>query len=374
MNVVVKEVTTKKNLKQWVNFPNILYKNNPYYVPFLRSDEIATFTKGKNPAYDFCDTKLFLAYKDKKIVGRIAALVNYAYNEKWNKKAIRFTRFDFIDDYDVSAALFNEVVKWGKEQNLTEAMGPIGFTDMDHEGMLVEGFNELNMSITFYNEPYYMNHMKKLGLTKDIDWLEYQLIVPEKIDERFEKIANHLENRNGYQLVKYDDRSKLKKDAFEAFKVIDESFAKLYGTVPLTDKVIEKSIQDYITVINLKYVCSVKDKDGNIAGFAALVPSIAKALKKSKGKMLPLGVFRLLKALKGKNDTLEMFFIAVKPEHQMRGLPAIIINQIAKVCVENKIKICETGPELETNTEVQGLWKTFEVRQHKRRRCFIKKI
>ena len=178
MSVQIIEVKTKKQLKNWVRFPTKLYKNNKFYVPFLEMDECDTFTKGKNPAYDFCDTKLFLAYKDKKIVGRIAGLINHAYNKKWNKTAIRFTRFDYIDDYEVSKALFDEVVEWGKENSLTEIMGPIGFTDMDHEGMLVEGFDKFNMSITFYNHPYYLTHMENLGLAKDVDWVEYKLTVP----------------------------------------------------------------------------------------------------------------------------------------------------------------------------------------------------
>ena len=373
MKVIVKEVNSKKDLKKWVIFPNKLYKDNKYYVPFLINDEMHTFTK-KNPAYEFCETKLFLAYKNNKIVGRIAALVNNAYNKKWNKSAMRFTRFDFIDDYEVSSALFNEVIKWAKEKELTHIMGPIGFTDLDHEGMLVEGYDELNMSITFYNYPYYLEHMEKLGLVKDIDWVEYQLIVPKENDPRFSKIADHLTERNGYQLVVYKERKDLLNDAYNAFKVIDEAFAKLYGTVPLTDKIINKTISDYIPIVNLKYICSVKDKNNEIVGFAILVPSIAKALKKSNGKILPLGIFRMLKALKGKNDTLEMFLIGVKPEYQMKGLPAIIINHITKICIENNIRICETGPELETNSEIQSLWKTFEVRNHKRRRCFIKEL
>ena len=374
MCILIKEVTSKKDLKKWVTFPNKLYKNNKYYVPFLFNDEMDTFSKTKNPAYDFCETKLFLAYKDNKIAGRIAGLINYAYNKKWGKNAIRFTRFDFIDDYNVSEALMNAVIKWGLENNFSSIMGPIGFTDMDHEGMLVEGFEELNMSITFYNYPYYINHMENLGFRKDIDWVEYQLNVSEKIDPKFEKIANRLRERCNYQIVKYTDRKTLFNEAFEAFKVIDIAFSKLYGTVPLTEKVITKAINDYIPLVNLKYICSIKDAEGNIVGFAVLVPSIAKALKKCNGKMFPFGVFPLLKALKGKNDTLEMFFIAVKPEHQSKGIPALLINELAKICYENNIKICETGPELETNIDVQGMWKTFDTRQHKRRRCFIKEI
>ena len=368
------EVNTAKDLKKWVRFPNELYRDNEFFVPFLENDEIDTFSKGTNPAYDFCDTKLFLAYKDGRIVGRIAGLINRAYNEKWKKNAIRFTRFDFIDDYEVSKALFDSVVAWGKEMGLGEIMGPIGFTDMDHEGMLVEGFDKFNMSITFYNHPYYLAHMEKLGLIKDIDWIEYKITVPEKPDERIERMANHFLKKGEYQVVTYTDRKLLYKEAFEAFGIIDVAFSKLYGTVPLTDEVIRNAIDSYIPLVNLDYICSIKDKEGRIIGFAALIPSIAKALKKSDGKMFPLGVVRLLRALNGKNDTLEMFFVAVDPAHQLQGVPAIIINTLLNKLIENKIKYCETGPMLETNTAVHSLWQYFDKEQHKRRRCFIKAI
>ena len=374
MAVEIKEVLNKADLKKWVIFPNKLYKDNKYYVPFLVTDEINTFSKDKNPAYEYCDTRLFLAYKDGQLVGRIAGLINHAYNKKWNKSAIRFTRFDFIDDMEVSSALFNAVVAWGRENNLTSIMGPIGFHDMDHEGMLVNGFEELNMSITFYNHPYYLTHMENLGLAKDVDWVEYKLTVPTEVDPRLERISNHLIKRNGFELVTYTDRKTLVKDAYDAFKVIDVAFSKLYGTVPLTDAVIDDTIKNYMSVVNLKYICSIKDKDGTIVGFAILVPSIAKALKKSNGKLFPFGMFRLLKALRGKNDTLEMFLVAVQPEYQKMGLPGIIMNYMLKVLIENGVKYCETGPELELNGDVQSMWKTFDTRNHKRRRCFIKEI
>ena len=376
MSITIKEVLTKKDLKKWVYFPTTLYKNHPAYVPFLFPDEMGTFTPSVNPAYDFCDTKLFLAYKDNKIVGRIGAIINHAANKKWGSNAIRFTRFDFIDDYEVSSALFNEVIKWGKEQGLKYAMGPIGFTDLDHEGMLVEGFDELSMSITFYNAPYYIDHMEKLGLKKDIDWVEYLLTVPEEIDPKFQKMSDYLQKRNGFELVTYANvpRKVLYEDAFKAFRVVDEAFSKLYGTVPLTDKVVKKVIDDNIPMINTKYVCSIRDKEGEIVGFALMVPSIAKALKKSNGKLFPFGIFRLLKAMQGKNDTLEMFMVAVKPELQSKGLPAIIMNYMLKMCIENGVKYCETGPELETNAEVQSMWKTFDTRNHKRRRCWKMEI
>ena len=357
-----------------MDFPNKLYKNEKNFVPFLFSDEMSTFTPKTNPAYEFCETRLFLAYKDGEIVGRIGGLINHAYNKKWDKNAIRFTRFDFVDDMEVSKALFDAVVSWGKEKGYTTIMGPIGFHDMDHEGMLVDGFDEMGMFITFYNHPYYVTHMEKLGLIKDVDWVEYQVMIPEKADERLERISNHLIKRNGFELVTYNNRKVLKNDAYEAFKVIDIAFSKLYGTVPLTDAVIDKAINDYIPIVNMKYICSIKDKEGAIVGFAVMLPSLAKAMIKSNGRMLPLGIFRMLKALNGHNDVLDMFFVAVKPEYQKMGIPGIIMNHMIKVCIENGVKYCETGPELELNGDVQSMWKSFDTRQHKRRRCWTKEI
>lgn len=374
MAVEIREVLTKKDLWQWVRFPNGFYKNNEAFVPFLEQDEFDTFSSDKNPAYEFCETKLFLALKDGQIVGRIAGLINHAYNKKWDKNAIRFTRFDFVDDYEVSQALFDRVVAWGKEHSLTQIMGPIGFTDIDHEGMLVEGFDKLNMSITFYNHPYYLTHMERLGLVKDIDWIEYKIHIQEQTNPRIQRIADHLEAKGEYRAVTYTDRKLLYKEAFEAFALIDVAYSKLYGTVPLTPAIIKQTIDSYIPLVNLKYICAVKDRQDKIVGFGIMVPSIAKALKKSNGKQTPLGILRLLRALKGKNDTLEMFLVAVDPELQAKGIPALIISTLLKILVENGVKYCETGPMLETNKAIHSLWRYFEKEQHKRRRCFIKEI
>ncbi len=374
MSVIVKEVSSKKEMKQWIEFPNKLYKDNEYFVPFLASDEEETFTPDKNPAYAFCETKLFLAYRNEEVVGRIAGLINHAYNKKWDKNAIRFTRFDFIDDYEVSAKLFEQVVAWGREKGHSEIMGPIGFTDMDHEGMLVEGFEEFNISITFFNHPYYLDHMERLGLKKDIDWIEYRINVPQQIDPRIERIANRIIKNNGYQVVTYKSRKVLHREAMEAFKIIDVAFSKLYGTVPLTPEIIKHTVDGYVPIVHLDYICSIKDKDGNIIGFGALVPSIARALKESDGKLFPLGIFRMLKALKSKNDTLEMYFVAVHPDYQSKGLPAILISALGKKIIENGVRYCETGPMLETNGAVHSLWQHFDKRQHRRRRCYIKSI
>ena len=374
MSITIKEVVSKKDLVNWVRFPNELYKNDKNFVPFLENDEIDTFTKGKNPSYEFCDTKLFLAYKDDKIVGRIGGLINHAYNKKWEQNAIRFTRFDFIDDYEVSKKLFDAVVAWGKELGYSEIYGPMGFNDTDHQGMLVEGFDQFNMSITFYNHPYYLDHMEKLGLEKSIDWIEYKIICPEKPDERIERLSKHLLERGKYTAVTYTDRKVLYNDAFEAFKVVDEAEAILFGTVPLTDAVIKNMIDNYIPLVHLDYICSVKDTEGKIVAFGVMVPSLAKAFKKSNGKMFPFGIVGMLKALKCYNDTLEMYFVAVDPKHQMFGVPAILMDTLVRNCIKNNVRYCETGPMLETNKAVHGMWKYFDKEQHKRRRCYKKSI
>ena len=375
-NVEIVEVLTKGDLWKWIKFPIRFYKKNSAFTPFLNMDEFDLFSGSlkKNPAYEFCETKLFLAYKDGKIVGRIAGLINHAYNKKWGKNAIRFTRFDFIDDYEVSAALFEKVIEWGRERGHEEVMGPIGFTDLDHEGMLVEGFDELNMSLTFYNHPYYLEHMERLGLKKDIDWIEYQIQVPSESNERLDRMFKHITDTHKYEIITYNDRKLLREEAYKAFDLIDLAYSKLYGTVPLTPAIVEKTINDFVPLVNLDYICGVKDENGKIVAFGFLLPSTVMARKKSSGKLLPLGIFRLLKALKGKNDTLEMYIIAVDPELQARGIPVLIINTLLERLIKNGVRICETGPMLETNTAVHSLWSYFDKRQHRRRRCYIKSI
>lgn len=374
MSIDVREVKTAQEKRAWVRFPTKLYRDAPCFVPFLEADELDTFNEKKNPAYEFCEARLFLAYKDGRIVGRIAGLINHAYNAKWGKRAIRFTRFDFIDDPEVSRALLDAVVAWGRERGHTSVMGPIGFTDMDHEGMLVEGFDELNMSITFYNHPYYAEHMARLGLVKDIDWIEYNIRVPSEVPPALEHLSARLIERHGFSVTTYTDREVLRRDALEAFHLIDTAFSVLYGTVPLTEKIIENVVDGYIPLVHLDYICAVKDATGRIVAFGVMVPSIAKALKKSNGRLFPFGLFRMLKALRGKNDTLEMYFVAVTPELQGRGVPALLITTLVKKLIQHGVRYCETGPMLETNGAVHSLWRPFEVRQHKRRRCFIKEI
>lgn len=368
--IIIKEVISKKDLKKFVLFPVELYKNNPYYVPPIIIDEMSMFNKKKNPAYEFCETRLFLAYKDNKIVGRVAGLINHAYIKKVNKPVMRFTRFDVIDDIEVSKALIEEVKLWAKERNLKYLMGPIGFTDIDIQGMLVEGFNELNMTITIYNHDYYNKHLELLGFEKDADWVEYQVKLPEQLDSRIERISEAVKSRYGFKKVEIKKRKELYNYAYEAFKLVNEAYEKLYGTVFLTDKVIDKAVKEYVPLISLDYTIFITNKEDEIVGFGLSLPSYAEALKKSRGRLFPFGLFRILKALK-KNPILELYLVAVKPEYQNKGVISLILVESINAAIKNNVEYAETGPELELNQSVQDLWKSFETRQHKRRRCYI---
>jgi len=371
--IEIKEVINKRHLKKFIQFPNDLYKDNKYYVPCLFSDELANFNPKKNPAYAFCETRLFLAYKDNKIVGRIAGLISHAYNKKVNRNIMRFTRFDVIDDIEVTKALIGKVEEWAKSRGLNQLMGPIGFTDIDKQGMLIEGFEEMDLSITLYNNEYYKNHLEQLGFRKDADWIEFQIYMPEKMDERLSRISEAVQKRYGYHRVNFKNNKELIPYAYKALQVINEAFYGLYGTVPLTQEIIEKAIKEYIPIVNLDFTIVICDKNENVIGFGLLMPSLAEPLKKSNGRLFPLGIFRMINALK-KFDILEMYFIAVKPEYQKTGVNAIVMEEAIKMGVKNKVKYAETGPELDYNSNVIDQWKSFPSRQHRRRRSWIKDI
>lgn len=370
--IEIVEVKTKKQLKQFVEFPNKLYKGNKYYCPPMASDEVNTFIPGKNPAFDFCESRQYLAYKDKKIVGRIAGIISYAHNERQNTKQIMFGRYDAIDDIEVAKALFNAVKQYGLEKGMTEMIGPHGFCDTDREGMLIDGFEEKNLSITIYNYPYYQQHMEKMGFVKDVDWVEYQLTMPKEINPKLIKIANHVQERYGYQVKKFKNTKEINKYAKEALNVVNEAFNELYAYVPLTDKMIDQYLKSYIPIINKDYIIVVVDKNDKVIGFGLMVPSLAEACRKHNGHLFPVGWISFLSALKSKrNKILEMYFVAVKKEYQATGVNALIMVESLKACFKNGIKIAETGPELELNNKVQDLWKGFDSRQHRRRRSWI---
>ncbi len=367
--ITIKEIEKKKDIKKFVDFPNKLYKDNEYYVPAVFSDELNLLNKKKNPAYEYCETKLFLAYRGGKIVGRICALINHAYNEKKNLKQIRFNRFDVIDDLGVSKFLFSKVRDWAREKNLTQIIGPIGFNDLDKQGMLIEGYEEYGNIITLYNHPYYPKHLEAMGFQKDVDWLEYQIYMPQDKGEKVNRLANVISKRYGYKVVRIKKRKEIGPYIERAFSIINESFEHLYGVVPITDKQISTAVKQYATLIKPEFLYLITDKDDELIGFGIMVPSLNAATKKSNGRLFPFGIFRALRALK-KCDVLDMYLIAVKPAYQNLGVNALILAEGIKSAIRNNVKLAETGPELEDNSQVQAQWKDFEYRQHRRRRCF----
>ncbi len=373
MTISIKEVNNKKLLQAFIDFPYRLYKNHPYYIPPLKFDEKATLTKDKNPAFDYCEARYWLAYKNEQVVGRIAAILNKAYIEKWNKAYMRFGWIDFDDDEKIAEALINEVEKWAKEKGMEAVHGPMGFTDLDCEGMLVEGFDQLGTLATIYNYPYYPKYIEKMGYAKDADWVEYKIKVPESIPKKMEKMATIVERRNNLFLLKIKKAKDLLPYATDIFQLINETYQGLYGFVPLTDKQIEHYTKQYFSFIRGDFVPLVIDKKGKLAAFGITMPSLSIALQKAKGKLLPFGFVPILTALK-KNKFADLYLIAVRKDLQGKGVNAMLMNELTKCYIKNGIEYAESNPELELNKSVQSIWQHYDAVQHKRRRCYIKHL
>ncbi len=368
--IEIKEVKTKKDLKKFCKFVNDLYKNNPYYIPSLVADEMGMFLPEKNGAYEWSDVRLFLAYKDKKIVGRVAGIYNRKYIEKVGKNQMRITRFDFIDDKEVSKALIDAIKAWALELGAKEIIGPIGFSDLDKEGMLIEGFEEESMYITIYNDPYYIEHMEAMGFEKECEWVEYRIEIPSEPVPLLEKLAKRSMDKFGYKVHKCKTKKELLTYVYSCLDIMNQVYAKLYGYTELNTRQKDEFINNLGIILNTEYAYVVKTPDDKIVGYGLLAPSINRGMKKCNGKITIPGMITLLKDLK-KNDSVDLYGIGVVPEYVGNGVNAIILNEGIKSCIKNGIKYAETGPELESNAEVQAQWKLFKHRQHKRRRCWI---
>ena len=372
--ISIKEVITKKDIKNFVDFPTSLYKNSKYYVPPMRLDEINLFDKDKNASFDDCTAKYFLAYSGKKIVGRIAAIIQHLYNEKTGEKRVRFTRFDTVNDINVARALFDAAEKFALESGMDTVHGPMGFNDLDREGMLVEGFDKLSTFETQYSYDYYPVLVEACGYKKEADWVEFLLTMPTEVNERVMRIAGAVLSRSGLKIATAKNKSEyLKKYAEGIFKVIDAAYSPLYGVVPFNEKVRQQVLTQFKLFINIRYVCTVLDSSDNVVAFGFLLPSVAEAVRKSKGRLTPLGIVRLLSAVKTPK-LLDAALIGVLPEYQKKGLNAIILNQISAELIKTNIKYVESNPELETNHAVMSQWGDYEHIQHKRRRCYVKKL
>ncbi len=371
MNLQVNEVTTLKELKSFVHFPFDLYRGNPYWVPTLLFDELNTLRRDKNPAFEHCEARYWAAYRRGRMVGRVAAILNRRHIEKWGQRYMRFGWIDFIDDPSVSEALMLRVETWAKEMGMTAVHGPLGFTDLDREGMLVDGFTELSTLATIYNHPYYPQHMVNLGYAKDTDWMEYEFSVPPEPNETIARIADISLRRNKLKILKLDHKKELLTYANELFKLLDDEYKNLYCTVPLTEKQKETYINQYFGFVTPDFVPMVMDQKNRMVAFGIVMPSLSLALQKTKGQLFPLGFIHLLRALR-KNDRADLYLVAVRSEYQGKGVNAILMNKMHNVFNKLGIKKVESNPELETNQNVQGQWKYYEKRQHKRRRVFIK--
>ena len=379
--IEVKKVVTSRDLKDFIEFHYDLYKGNEYDVPTLFSDDWQTLSRDKNAAFEFCEAEYFLAYKDGKIVGRVAAIVNHKANEKWQRKSVRFGWIDFIDDLDVSRALFDAVADFGRQKGMEEMIGPLGFTDFDPEGMLTFGFDELGTMATIYNYPYYPEHIEKLGgWEKDNDYVEFKIFVPEQVPEKMVKISEMIMKRYNLKI-----RTLTKKEIFEGgmgkriFGLINDTFKDLYGFSQLSERQIEQYVKMYLPYADLNLIPIVEDwttDEHKLVGVGITIPSLSRALQKCRrGRLWPFGWWHVLRALKfHKTNIVDLEMIGVLPEYRSKGVNALMFYHLIPWYNKYGIEWGESQVEMESNENVQGQWSYFNTENHKRRRCYRKEL
>ena len=376
MPVVIKTVESRKELKAFIRFPLDLYKDCPYYVPNLTMDEMNTLDPSKNPMGKYAESRKFLAYKDGKIVGRVIAIVNRIANEKWKHAEVRFGWMDFIDDKEVSRALLEAVIAFGKEQGMTQVSGPLGFTDFDNEGCVVEGFDDISSFALKYNYPYYAEHFEALGLTKVNDWLEYRIFVPDAVPEKVSRAAAIIAERYDLHIRKITRRI-VKQENYgrKLFELINVSYKDLFDFTVLPPEVIDGYVDTYMGLLDLKFVTCVEDREGRLVAAALTMPSIARAVQKSGGSLFPFGWWHLLKSMYFRyEEALELLLIAVAPEYRNRGVHAMLFNEIIPNLIKGGFKYGESNAEMETNNAVQNIWNLYEKEFKRRRRVYSKPI
>lgn len=376
MEVTVRPVSSKKEMKDFVRFKIDLYRGSPYAVPPLYMDELTTLDPKKNPAFQFCEAQCFMAFQDGKAVGRICAMVNHRANETWKTRSGRFGFVDFIDDPAVSKALFAAAEEWVKARGMHSLHGPLGFTDLDQEGMLVEGFDQLGTMATIYNHAYYPVHIEKLGYVKDAEWVEYKVVVPDQVPERMRRISELVLKRHKLRIVKYASSKQLLKDGYgqKLFDLVNEAYSHLYGFTPLTQAQIEFYLKLYIPMLKLEYLVLIVDAAGELVGMGVTMPSLSRALQKAQGRLLPLGMLHILKALKGRNPLIDCLLIAVRKDYQNKGVNALVFYDIIPHMKAAGALYAESNPELVTNAKVQSQWDDFEHVNHKRRRAYAREL
>ena len=376
MSVIIKTVETKSDLKSFVRFANNLYKGNKYYVPCMPFDDMNTLSKDKNGAFDFCEAELYLAYKDGKLVGRVAAIINHKANAAWGVDQVRFGWIDFIDDMEVSGALLDAVTAFGKAHGMKQVVGPLGFTDFDPEGMLVEGFDRLSTMALIYNYPYYPEHMKAHGYYKETGWVEYRITIPEQMPEKHIKYAEVIKER--YKLtVRKLTKSQIRKENYgrKVFDLVNQTYCVLFGYSLLSEKQIDQYVDLYLGLADPKMFSFVENEQGELIALGITIPSLSEALQKCNGEIFPFGWWHLLKTMFWKKpDTLDMLLIGVRPDYQSKGINALLFCDLFQTYKKMGFKYAETNANLETNAKVQAMWSPFEKEQHKKRWVFGKEI
>lgn len=373
MTVTIQPVRNRRDLKKFIAFPFKIYRKNPFWVPPLRKGLLATLDRQKNPTFETCDAELWLAYQNGEIVGRIAGIINHRLNNSTGTRQARFGWIDFIEDIKVCAELLRTVEKWGRRHHCESLHGPLGFNDLDPSGMLVEGFDEPGTMATIYNHAYYPEYLERLGFQKEVDWLEYQIVAPREIPPQIDQFADRIARQNGLQMINLKSRSDILQYAREVFDLFQETYKVLYGFVPLSAGQVDDVVTKYFTYIQPDFVALVADEGGNLVAFGITMPSLTKALQRSKGRLLPFGWWHFYRALK-RCRVVDFYLIGVKPELQGKGVPALILNHLGHKFLEKGILYAESNPELEDNRRVQSQWKFFERRRHKRRRCYVKSL
>lgn len=379
--IEIKKVESRRDLCKFIDFHNELYKGNPYHVPNLYFDEMNTFRKDKNAAFDFCEAEYFMAYRDGKAVGRVAAIINRSANKKWERESVRFGWIDFVDDIEVSKALLKAVEDYGKSKGMKEIVGPLGFTDMDPEGMLLYGYDQLGTQATAYNYPYYPEHMDRMGgWEKDNDYVEYKLYVPEEMPEKYATIAKMIQKRYNLQVKKLKRNEIYGENGYgkKIFNVVNETFKDLYGYSKLTDRQIEQYVKMYLPMADLDLITIIEDwntPDHKVVGVGISIPSLARALQKCGGKLFPFGWWHILRALKfHKTEVVDLLLVGVLPEYRQKGANALLFYDLIPHYQRLGFKWGETHVEMETNMKVQGQWQYLNREIHKRRRCYKKDI
>ncbi len=374
MKVSVKEVTTKKELKAFVHFPNALYKDNEYYVPQIESMDRDTLTPSKNHAFEVCEGKYWLAYDEQgTIVGRVAGIVNHKYNEKQGEKICRFGWIDFVDDREVSKALMDTVERYAREKGMDTVNGPMGFLEFDAAGVLVDGYDKLPTAYGKYNAPYYEQHLVDLGYVKDVDYVEYLIKVPDVIPERYARMAELVSIKNSLHQAPFQNRAGVEPYLDGVFRCLNSAYAKLHGFSELTPGQCDDLKKQFLSILNVDYFSIILDADEQVVGFGVALPSLSKAMQKAKGSLFPFGWLPMLKALR-QNDTLDLLLIAIDEKYKNKGVNAMIFDKFAQGITKNGIKYIESTRELEDNTSVQNLWRYLDHNLTKRARTYIKRL